>query len=56
MIVPDLDLLIFAYNDASPFHNGARRWWATASGARGACDKIKARTQDPRLPMAAHIC
>ena len=28
MIVPDINLLIFAYNDTSPFHDGARRWWA----------------------------
>ena len=28
MIVPDLDLLIFAYNDTSPFHDVARSWWA----------------------------
>ena len=27
MIVPDLDLLIFAYNDGSEFHREARRWW-----------------------------
>ena len=28
MIVPDLDLLIFAHNDASPFHQEASVWWA----------------------------
>ena len=28
MIVPDLDLLIFAYNDMSEFHQEARAWWA----------------------------
>ncbi|MCY4414721.1 MAG: VapC toxin family PIN domain ribonuclease [Chloroflexi bacterium] len=27
MIVPDLDLLIFAYNDMSEFHQEARAWW-----------------------------
>ena len=27
MIVPDLNLLVFAYNQAAPFHNDARRWW-----------------------------
>ena len=28
MIVPDLNLLLYAYNQASPFHEGAREWWA----------------------------
>ena len=28
MIVPDLDLLIFAYNDGSEFHREAAEWWA----------------------------
>lgn len=28
MIVPDLDLLIFAHNDASPLHQEASVWWA----------------------------
>ena len=28
MIVPDLDLLIFAYNEGSEFHQGASAWWA----------------------------
>lgn len=27
MIVPDVNLLIHAYNAASPVHNEARRWW-----------------------------
>ncbi len=27
MIVPDLNLLVHAYNDGSPFHRAARRWW-----------------------------
>ena len=27
MIVPDLNLLIYAYNDGVPFHAPARRWW-----------------------------
>ncbi|MXY36394.1 MAG: type II toxin-antitoxin system VapC family toxin [Dehalococcoidia bacterium] len=27
MIVPDLNLLIYAYNDGVPFHPPARRWW-----------------------------
>ncbi len=27
MIVPDLNLLVHAYNDGAPFHDAARRWW-----------------------------
>ena len=27
MIVPDLNLLIYAYNDGSGFHQGAEVWW-----------------------------
>ena len=27
MIVPDVNLLLYAYNQASPFHEGARGWW-----------------------------
>ena len=28
MIVPDLDLLVFAHNEESQFHQRARAWWA----------------------------
>ncbi len=27
MIIPDLNLLLYAYNQESPFHDGARMWW-----------------------------
>ena len=27
MIVPDLNLLVYAYNDGAPHHDSARRWW-----------------------------
>ena len=27
MIVPDLNLLVYAYNDGAPNHEPARRWW-----------------------------
>ena len=27
MIVPDLNLLVYAYNDGAPYHHAARRWW-----------------------------
>ena len=27
MIVPDLNLLVYAYNDGAPQHAPARRWW-----------------------------
>jgi hypothetical protein len=28
MIVPDANLLLYAYDSASPFHKSAARWWA----------------------------
>ena len=27
MIIPDLNLLVYAYNDGAHLHNSARRWW-----------------------------
>ena len=27
MIIPDLNLLIYAHNDGAPFHRPARLWW-----------------------------
>ena len=27
MIIPDLNLLIYAHNDGAPHHAAARRWW-----------------------------
>ena len=27
MIVPDVNLLIYAYSDGTPFHDAARYWW-----------------------------
>lgn len=27
MIVPDVNLLIYAHNDGTPYHTAARRWW-----------------------------
>ncbi len=27
MIIPDLNLLVYAYNDGAPHHDSARRWW-----------------------------
>ena len=27
MIVPDVNLLVYAYNDGTPFHESARSWW-----------------------------
>ena len=33
MIVPDVNLLLYAYDDESPFHEKAARWWKdTLSG------------------------
>lgn len=28
MIIPDVNLLLYAYNQGSPLHNAARNWWA----------------------------
>ena len=28
MIIPDLNLLLFAHCDAFPLHEPARRWWS----------------------------
>ena len=30
MIVPDVNLLVYAYSDGTPFHDAARRWWEGA--------------------------
>ena len=27
MIVPDINLLVYAYNDGTPYHTAARQWW-----------------------------
>ncbi len=27
MIVPDVNLLVYAYNEGSPHHGAAKRWW-----------------------------
>lgn len=27
MIVPDINLLVYAYNDGAPHHGAAKRWW-----------------------------
>ena len=27
MIVPDINLLVYAHNDGAPYHDSARRWW-----------------------------
>ena len=27
MIVPDINLLVYAHNEDAPFHSAARRWW-----------------------------
>ena len=27
MIIPDTNLLVYAYNDANPHHAEARQWW-----------------------------
>lgn len=30
MIVPDINLLVYAYNEDAPFHAEARTWWETS--------------------------
>ena len=27
MIIPDINLLVYAYNSDAPFHDDAKRWW-----------------------------
>ena len=27
MIMPDINLLVYAYNDGAPYHRSARQWW-----------------------------
>ena len=27
MIIPDLNLLVYAHNDGAPYHDSAKRWW-----------------------------
>jgi len=34
MIVPDVNLLIYAHNDQAPEHEGARAWWEAALNGR----------------------
>jgi len=34
VIVPDLNLLLYAHNDGAPYHDDARRWWeASVNGS-----------------------
>ena len=33
MIVPDVNVLVYAYDDTSPQHRAARRWWEAALSA-----------------------
>ena len=40
MIVPDVNVLVYAMDENSPFHAGARRWWEetlSSSGPVGLC-------------------
>lgn len=35
MIIPDVNLLVYAYDEASPFHPKAGKWWASClAGSR----------------------
>ncbi|MEA2327612.1 MAG: uncharacterized protein QOE68_2571, partial [Thermoanaerobaculia bacterium] len=33
MIIPDINLLVYAYNSDAPEHRKARAWWETALSA-----------------------
>ena len=33
MIIPDANLLVYAYDSSSPFHRGAARWWSALLSA-----------------------
>lgn len=34
MIIPDVNLLLYAYNSAAPTHEAARDWWADCCNSR----------------------
>ena len=36
MIVPDVNILVYAYNQDAPHHRVARRWWEDALSATDA--------------------
>jgi toxin-antitoxin system PIN domain toxin len=42
MIVPDVNLLVYAYNEAAPLHGPARAWW----------EGLLSRTQPIGMPWA----
>ncbi|MBI3784975.1 MAG: type II toxin-antitoxin system VapC family toxin [Deltaproteobacteria bacterium] len=42
MIIPDINLLVFAHNTAAPLHEPARRWW----------EDLLSREQPVALPWA----
>lgn len=35
MIIPDINLLVYAYASDAPFHDEARRWWEGCLSGRG---------------------
>jgi len=35
MLIPDVNLLVYAYNMAAPKHAAALKWWETAVNSRG---------------------
>ena len=43
MIVPDVNLLLYAHDSSSPFHSKAARWWTSCLSGRvpiGLCDVV----------------
>jgi len=35
LIIPDVNLLVYAYNADAPFHPAAKRWWEGFNGLSG---------------------
>jgi predicted nucleic acid-binding protein len=35
LIIPDVNLLVYAYNADAPFHLPAKRWWEGVNGLSG---------------------
>ena len=47
MIIPDINLLVYAYNRDLPHHQSARKWWE-------AC--VNTLDEPVGIPWAAVIC
>lgn len=57
MIIPDANILIYAYDETSPHHNKARRWWEEAlSGSEPIGIPWVVVLAFTRLMTHPHIC